>query len=94
MIKKLAGKALHVVHFYFSAASAKSAIYLESRRHVVEIHLVPAMQTESAGDILHPVRLVRPVGPELPQERLQFFGRWQPAGFVHMPILPPKTNSS
>ena len=87
--------ALHVVHLDLSTKSAKGANNPKSGLRVVKSHRVPAMQTEPTGDIFQPVRLVRPMRPEFPQQGFQFVGRWQPdlrlvlAGLVHMTMLPP-----
>jgi len=84
----LVGKASHVVHFHFGAGSAKGAINPKFGLGVVKGHGVPAMQADPTGDIFNPVRLMRPVGPEPPQQGFQFIGRWQPIGFIHTTILP------
>jgi len=60
-------KALHIVDLYFSTGSAKGAINPQSGLRIIESHLVPAMPAEPTRDILEPVRLMRPIGPKLPQ---------------------------
>ena len=88
-----AGSAANVVHPDFGAKSAKGTGDLKSGDSVIERHWVPAMQAESTGNGEKPIRLVRPMGPELPQPWIQFVGRWQPArqwvpgGLVHRKML-------